>query len=141
MRSTRTGELPPAIANEGDADFAAAIKAKAPLLRKAAQAALERDDFAAGVAAFRKANAWVEESALFDCIKRQPGFDMCAWWDWEPAVRDRDAATLKELRSKHAADIDVFIATQFLFDTQWKAVKVRRATDQACRPRALVLKP
>jgi 4-alpha-glucanotransferase len=111
--------------NEGDADFPAAIKAKAPLLRKAAQAALKDAGLAAEIKEFRAANAWIEESALFDCIKRQPGFDKCAWWEWEPKVRDRDAATLKELRSQHAADADIFIATQFLFDTQWKAVKVR----------------
>ena len=48
-----------------------------------------------------------------------------SWWKWEPKIRDRDAAALEELRSTHTRAIDIFIATQLIFDMQWGKVKVR----------------
>lgn len=75
--------------------------------------------------AFKEDNPWVLESALFDCLKREEGRSQLCWWDWEPKIRDRDAATLAALREKHADDIEVFIAVQLLFDNQWKSLKVR----------------
>jgi hypothetical protein len=74
---------------------------------------------------FRSANAWIEESALFDCLRQEAGRVKVEWWKWDKKVRDRDADTLKALRKKHKADIDMFIATQLLFDKQWAVVKVR----------------
>jgi hypothetical protein len=38
----------------------------------------------------------------------------------------RDPTALAEMSKKHALEIEVFITLQFLFDKQWKAVKVRR---------------
>ena len=41
------------------------------------------------LAAFRKANAWVEESALFYALTQAPGTANMAWWDWPTALRSR----------------------------------------------------
>ena len=122
------GDLPEAVPNKGAADFAAAARLKLPLVRKAAEALLAGDAFAAlrgDMDAFRRGNPWLEESALFDCLKRAPERDGKAWWDWEDKVKNRDEATLTALREECARGMDVFIATQFLFDVQWQAVKVR----------------
>ena len=73
---------------------------------------------------FKEDNPWVLESALFDCLKREGERAQLCWWDWEPKIRDRDAATLEALREKHADDIEIFIAVQLLFDRQWKSLKV-----------------
>lgn len=113
--------------NSGKADFPAARKLKTPLIRKAAEAILagdKFDDLRQQMSSFRKANPWIEESALFDCLRKEPALDGKPWWEWEKAIRSRDRETLKKLRKKHNKDMDVFIATQFLFDIQWQAVKV-----------------
>jgi 4-alpha-glucanotransferase len=73
---------------------------------------------------FTKDNPWVLESALFDCLKRDEERKNLAWWDWEPKIRDRDAATLDACRKKHAKEMEIFIAVQLLFDRQWKSLKV-----------------
>lgn len=128
MHARRAGDLPDAVPNEGQADFAAAAKCKLPLVRKAAEALLAGDAFASmrgDMDAFRRGNPWIEESALFDCLKRDPERDGEAWWDWEAKIKDRDEATLAALREERAGDMDVFVATQFLFDVQWQAVKAR----------------
>lgn len=39
--------------------------------------------------AFRKANAWVEESALFYALTQTPGTANKAWWDWPAGLRSR----------------------------------------------------
>ena len=61
--------------NDGAADFPAAAKLKAPLIQKAAEALLDGESFSSlreSLAKFRKAEEWVEESALFDCLRRDP---------------------------------------------------------------------
>lgn len=121
------GDLPAPLPNTGTADFAAADALKRPLLAKAAKKLLSDKKFAdlrLLMEVFKENNPWVLESALFDCLKRDAAREKLLWWDWEPKVRDRDAATLKALREKHADDIEIFIAVQLLFDRQWKALKV-----------------
>jgi 4-alpha-glucanotransferase len=116
------------VPNKGAANFPVALKLKAPLICKAAEKLLDDSAFSGlrdRLAAFRKANAWVEESALFDCLRRERSREGKCWWEWEPALRDREAGAIKEARKKHKRAINVFIATQFLFDVQWAAVKVR----------------
>jgi 4-alpha-glucanotransferase len=113
-----------------DVDFEAVAATKFPLLKKAAQALLSDASNAALKAemdAFRKLNAWVEDSALFDVLRQQPDVEELLWWDWPEPLRFRQEAAMKEARALHAAAIDEFIAIQFLFDLQWKALKVRRA--------------
>ncbi len=49
------------------------------------------------------------------------------WWFWPDPIRKREPAALAQAVKVHKDDIERFIALQFLFDRQWKAVKVRRA--------------
>jgi 4-alpha-glucanotransferase len=121
------GNLPAPVSNNGSADFKAALKLKTPLIRKAAEAMLsgaQFSDLQKLMSSFRKANAWIEESALFDCLCKESAQDGKLWWTWDKPIRSRDKETLKKLRKKHSKDIDIFITTQFLFDLQWQAVKV-----------------
>lgn len=139
-------DLPAPIENTGTADFTAADALKRPLLTKAAKTLLAEKDFAElrfHMEQFKEDNPWVLESALFDCLKRDEGRQKSPWWDWEPMIRDRDEATLKALREKHANDIEIFIAVQLLFDRQWKSLKVQPSTIvclhlSATRPRTCV---
>eukprot|EP00775_Hariotina_reticulata_P005043 gene5043-5285_t len=93
----------PAAVPEGDVEFDKVAAVKQPLLAKAAQALLSGAKFAGLrqlLAEFRTANAWIEDSALF-----------------------RKPAAIKDAQKKFKQQIDEFIAIQFLFDRQWRAVK------------------
>jgi 4-alpha-glucanotransferase len=129
-------DLPKPVPNTGTADFQAADALKRPLLTKAAKKLLSDEncaDLRFQLEQFKEDNPWVLESALFDCLKREESRQDVAWWDWEAKIRDRDAATLTALRKKHAADINIFIAVQLLFDRQWKSLKVRQPEFAQCR--------
>lgn len=46
------------------------------------------------------------------------------WWEWPLPIRKREPEALADATAKHKTDIERFIALQYLFDRQWKAVKV-----------------
>ena len=50
------------------------------------------------------------------------------WWQWPLPIRKREPAALEDATARHKTDIERFIALQYLFDRQWKAVKVPQAT-------------
>jgi 4-alpha-glucanotransferase len=108
-------------------DFAAVAAAKAPLLQKAARALLSGPRFQAlrdlGFRRWRRANTWVEDSALFDCLRRRPDLEGKAWWEWPEPLRFRREDALAAERQRHRRAIDEFAAVQFLFDRQWAALK------------------
>lgn len=118
-------DLPPTVP-PGDVDFIAVTESKTPVLKKAAANVLSDPNlkqFRDGLAAFRKKNSWVEDSALFDVIRRQPENVGLYWWHWEEPLRFRKSRALDEAKKKFAGEIDEFIVIQYLFDRQWKAVK------------------
>lgn len=49
------------------------------------------------------------------------------WWEWPLPIRKREPEALTDATAKHKTDIERFIALQYLFDRQWKAVKVLNA--------------
>lgn len=51
------------------------------------------------------------------------------WWFWPEPIRKRDPAAVAEATKRHEENINRFIAQQFLFDRQWKAVKVTFLSD------------
>lgn len=108
-------------------DFAAVAAVKTPLLQKAARALLSGPRFQAlrdlGFRRWRRANPWVEDSALFDCLRKQPDLEGKAWWEWPADLRFRRDDALQAARAKHRRAIDEFAAVQFLFDRQWAALK------------------
>lgn len=106
-----------------DADFAAVTEVKSPLLSKAAQRLLSEPRFRTlrdGLKQFRTTMTWVEDSALFDVLRREPELDDVAWWDWPEELRFRDPAAIKEARQEHQAAIDEFVAIQYLFDRYFR---------------------
>ena len=115
--------LPAAV---GPADFASTAALKEPLLAVAARALVRGEGRAAELQgafhAFCAAEAdWLEDAALFSALSRaRPGLN---WWDWEPALRDREAGALEEARGAGSAEVAEFRALQFLFHRQWSAVK------------------
>jgi len=74
--------------------------------------------------AFRQAEAdWLEEYSLFMAIKESQGGG--GWSDWDPALAKRDAQALAEAKARLAKQIDEQALIQFLFSSQWQALRER----------------
>ena len=110
----------------GKADFAAAEKHIMPLLRKAFRTGWER----AGeeLAAFRRQHAfWLDEYALYMAIRTKQG-DI-SYLDWPQLLSIREESSIVTARRQLAEQIDFWIYVQYLFFTQWQALK-RYANDR-----------
>ncbi len=91
------------------------------LLQKATNRGWDRD--ADKVAAFAAQNAyWLPDYALFMALKRH--FDMRCWLEWpDEEVRLRKPAALGKYRTELAEDVRLFTYIQYLFFTQWEALR------------------
>ena len=69
----------------------------------------------------RENASWLEDYALFMALKDAGGGK--PWTTWSPALKAREPQALKEAREKHAARVDFWKACQYLFFSQWKALK------------------
>lgn len=125
-------EVDPPCFPETHADFAAVYAWKGPLLQRAAQnlVASPGHRLHAAWRAFSERNAWARDAALFHALREQQ--QHAAWWEWPAPLRDRDAQALKRARSQLAPDLDRYVALQFLFDAQWRALR-RYAADRGVR--------
>eukprot|EP00878_Enallax_costatus_P035450 GHUV01039533.1.p1 GENE.GHUV01039533.1~~GHUV01039533.1.p1 ORF type:complete len:339 (-),score=85.95 GHUV01039533.1:134-1150(-) len=111
----------------GDVQFEQVAAVKNPLLQKAAQTLLTCPQFEGLrglLAEFRAANPWIEDSALFDALRQQPDLANLEWWNWPEPLRFRKANAIKDAQKQFKQHIDEFVAIQFMFDRQWRAVKV-----------------
>lgn len=125
MKLISAEDLPPP-QPVADADFPAVAEWKIPLLKKAAKNLLNGAEFAAlrkELEQFKTDQPWVVDSALFDVLSRSEDLTGKLWWEWPADLRDRGPAALEEVSIKYKEELDVYIALQFLFDCQWKALK------------------
>jgi 4-alpha-glucanotransferase len=101
---------------------------KQPLLQKAAQRLLSSPKFSglrSLMSKFRADNPWLEDSALFDALRQQPDLVGLDWWEWPEPLRFRKGSAIKDAHKTFKTQVDEFVAVQFLFDRQWRALKVR----------------
>ena len=73
---------------------------------------------------------WLPDYALFMALKDEHGGR--AWSEWEPALRRRDPAALEAARARCAEAIGFWQAVQYLFFSQWRALKAY-ANDRGIR--------
>lgn len=121
-----TDDAPPRMP-DGDVQFEKVAEVKQPLLQKAAQRLLTSPKFAGLrklMSKFRADNPWLEDSALFDALRQQPDLAGLDWWKWPEPLRFRKASAIKDAHKQHKQQVDEFVAVQFLFDRQWRALKV-----------------
>jgi 4-alpha-glucanotransferase len=79
------------------------------------------DDQRAALAVFERENRWLGEWALYAAIKdRHQGR---AWCDWEPELVARDKAAMESAANDVADEIRFHKYVQWLFFTQWAAVR------------------
>jgi 4-alpha-glucanotransferase len=66
-------------------------------------------------------SAWLDDYALFSAIKETEHYR--PWNEWPNALRFRDSHALESFRLKEAARIERIKFTQWIFFSQWKALK------------------
>ena len=64
---------------------------------------------------------WLENYALFQAL--QEVYSEAPWWEWPPALRDREPAAVEEARQRLAEPLEQHRFEQFLFQRQWLALK------------------
>jgi 4-alpha-glucanotransferase len=108
-------------------DFAAMRAYKAPRLTSAVERLLARRDhpLRRELDAFREANAWVEDHALFASLRQIHG---APFWSWPRPLRDRNGRALQVASAARRDSIDTEVALQFLFDRQWRALRAHASS-------------
>jgi 4-alpha-glucanotransferase len=72
--------------------------------------------------AFRDASSsWLEDYAAFEVLGTLCGGQ--PWWQWPAEYRDRDSGALERLRGEHAAALARLQTEQFVFASQWQALR------------------
>ena len=108
-------------ANPSLVDYGALYENRYTLLKKACERGFERDT--EKVKAFAEKNSyWLHDYALFMALKRH--FDMRCWLEWpDEDIRLRKPAAIAYYTEKLADDIRLFTYIQYLFFTQWNALR------------------
>jgi 4-alpha-glucanotransferase len=73
----------------------------------------------------RQNEPWLPDYALFRALKRAHG--EVQWSRWEPPLRRRDPSALAAAREKHARAIAFESFVQYLFERQWRALRLYAA--------------
>jgi len=70
---------------------------------------------------------WLHDYALFAVLKNDYGD--APWWQWPAELRDREPGSVAALMNRRADDVGDVFRRQFLFSTQWGALR-RYANDR-----------
>lgn len=100
-------------------DYGLLFQNRFALLRLATARVAEGDE---GFAAFRRENAaWLEDYALFMALKKKYG--MVSFEEWPEELRLRHPEAMREARACLDGEIRFWQTVQYLFFTQWSALK------------------
>jgi 4-alpha-glucanotransferase len=111
---------------EDRVDYGAVIAWKRPLLTRALEAFEKksrpgaRDAFSGFCA---RESDWLDDYALFSALKGARGG--AAWNTWGEALVNRDPTALEQARREHDLALRAARFSQFLFFTQWEALRAR----------------
>ena len=73
-------------------------------------------------AEFRRANAWVENYALYMAVKAS--FGMASWQEWtDEDIRMHRENAVREYGERLRGDVDFYVFLQYLFYRQWDALR------------------
>lgn len=94
------------------------------ILRKAFQRAFAENGLGdtAEYKEFVKKNAyWLDDYALYMAVKNE--FDGVSWAEWDDDIKQRKPKALAAYKKKCADEIEFYRFQQYLFATQWQALK------------------
>ena len=107
---------------ETEVDYGAVIDFKQPRLQTAYERARKKPEVMERFDAFcRDKAAWLDDYALFMAVKK--AHDDVAWTDWPADIRSRKPKALDRWRKEKAEAVRAGQFAQFLFFSQWGAVK------------------
>jgi 4-alpha-glucanotransferase len=106
-------------------DYGHLIPAKRALLMKAARRLLDRSG--SGLLAefenfLHRERDWVHDYALFRVLKTHHGER--PWPEWETPFVHREQEALSRFADEHRTAVNTVLVTQFLFDRQWRELKL-----------------
>lgn len=85
-------------------------------------AAQNNPDLQQQITIFHQKNAdWLDDFALFSALKAATNNH--AWWQWSPAIRDREPIAIHAAKAEHHELVQQVIFEQYLFNRQWFALK------------------
>ncbi|MFW5432109.1 MAG: 4-alpha-glucanotransferase [Methylophilaceae bacterium] len=82
---------------------------------------VERDQLDAFKQFCQKYQAWLEDFALYLCLRRQ--YTFAEWNTWPDEFKHRDETAMAKLKADLANEISVIKFTQFIFFSQWDSLK------------------
>ncbi|MBQ8591141.1 MAG: 4-alpha-glucanotransferase [Lachnospiraceae bacterium] len=106
--------------NEAYVDYEKVYNERFALLRKA----YDRSNIGKEQAfvEFKEENAyWLDDYALYMAVKNS--FDSKGWNEWDQDIKLRKESALKSYKEKYADDVEFYQFQQYLFATQWFALK------------------
>ncbi len=87
-------------------------------LLDSAQAHFLANGGAAELAEFNAAQPWLEDYTLYAVLREQ--HEHRPWWQWTPALRDREPSALRHAQATHERDLALVRFEQFVFYRQWQ---------------------
>ncbi|MBR1703505.1 MAG: 4-alpha-glucanotransferase [Lachnospiraceae bacterium] len=103
-------------------DYEKLYYARFPLLRKAFERGYETISQTESYGEFKQKNAdWLEDYALYMAVK--DSFGGVCYIEWPEDIRRRKKAAMNRYRKQLQTEIDFYFFQQYLFFTQWKALK------------------
>ena len=69
----------------------------------------------------RQNSAWLNDFSLFLVLRKK--FNKSGWHTWPKAYKNKQPALMAKVKSRHLHEIAVIKFTQFLFFSQWQALK------------------
>ncbi len=103
-------------------DYRLASEFKHEVLELAFEKSMTLPDHECRLENFARQNAhWLDDYALFIALKDE--FGGAAWYEWPREIRDRKPSALARWREEHATRIAREKFYQFLFFSQWAALK------------------
>ena len=109
---------------EGKTNYGEAEKIKAILFEKAWKSfqSGKGTHLTKDFEAFKqKEKEWLDDFSLYALLKQSNGGK--PWYEWEDALKFRDASALEDKRNDKGGDIDKIKWLQFIFSRQWMSLK------------------
>ena len=114
-------------------DYGHLIPAKRELLREASRRLMKRrgGSLMAEFEEFlHRESSWLHDYALFRVLKSL--HNERPWPEWDPSFVHRDHAALETAKREHLEAIETVLVTQFLFDRQWRELKLYASERGIC---------
>lgn len=121
QRLVREEEIERPVFSEYRVDYPHVAQHKQSVLAVAWKRFRERAESSTILEEFAASNPWCVDYGLFLALKNQ--YRETPWYAWPKPLRQRSAAALAQATREHRAAIDYCLFEQYIFATQWQALR------------------